>query len=416
MPQSDKPKTYFIREKPKQLLFVNWVQHLVGERLAPVQSWNGGPDTDSWQFKLGEGRQVGIEIKAPKFRVKVTPPSRDRAAIRDIVDEAWQRTQAGNFGDGLWYKTRFSSQVSTMSALGQLHFMRFLSEHANRRVQGPVRLTNGVLLEFEQKATDPSPLAIPDFTVDVTLRAPGPGRGPFTAMLAVNIATMVRAILAYSTAAPIDHSALMMSFPAKPEDIEPAEQYLSDTSVGELTVDGNVLGTRIFGEFGGLAQQTGNADLVRRVQGALYSYEQALHQESEYTTLILLVTGIEALTVPNVSGWNQKRLVARFIDFVKQADPAAIAKIISHDNFKQAFGSYTSPSRFLNDVYSRRSRPLHTGMVQHTVMGPLPNIAGDGGIRVALVSELFRACMRSFLTAPFSSLIGHPDIAPGSGD
>lgn len=412
----DKPTVYFIRDRQHQLLFVNWVQYLIGERLAPIQSWSGGTESDSWEYKLAESRTIRVDIKAPKFRVRVTQSDGDRTAVRAVLDEAWQRTEAFDLGGGVWYKTRFASDVAMISSLGQLHFLRFMSEAVNRRVVGPVRFSNSVLLEFEQKHAEPNPFGTPNFTVDVTLRAPGPGRGPFSVLAAVNVATMVRAVLAYSTADPIDHPDLMMAFPAKQPEIDSAHRHLANANVGELMVDGVVLAPRIMGEFGTLAQQTGNYDIVRRVQGALFSYEQALHQESEFTALILLVTAIEALTVPNVSGWNQKRLVARFIDFVSQVAPEKVADTVAHDNFKQAFGNYTSMRRFLDDVYSRRSRPLHTGLVQHDVIGPMPNIAHESGMRVGMVSDLFRACMTSFLRAPFSSLVGHPAIAPGSGD
>ena len=409
-------QSYVITERPRQLLFVNWVQYLIGERLGPIASWQGGPESDYWEFQLSEDRKIRLEIKAPKFRLKVDRPHSDRQAVREIVAEAWRNTQALNLGPGLWYRTQFSSEVNLLGPLGQLHFIRLMSEHPRRRVTGPIRFSNSVLFEFDQKATDPSPITPPNFTVDVTLRAPGPGPGPFTQMSVLEQATFIRSILAYSTAASIQHPDGWMSFPAKQDAIESAQRHLADSTVGEITVDGIVLAPRIFGDFASMAQQTGNFELIRRLQGSLYSYEQALHQDSEYIALILLVTAIEALTVPNVHGWNEKRLVARFSSFVQQAAPDAVQEIMSHGNFKQAFGSYTSRRRFLSEVYGHRSRPLHTGFVANRVLGMPGNFAGEGGIRVALVSELCRACIKSFLEAPFSSLIGHPKIAPGSDD
>jgi hypothetical protein len=407
------PQGYTIRERRKQLLFANWVQNLVGERLGPVTSWQGSPDSDFWEFKLNDDRAIRVEIKAPSFRVKVDRSQKDRLAVREIVEEARQNTEALNLGLGVWYKTRFSSEVPILSPIGQLHFMRLLSEHPRRRLNGPVRFSNDVLLEFDQKDADPGPIALPNFTVDVTLRAAGPGPGPFTQLASLELATIVRAVLAYSTAAPLVHSYGSMSFPAKPEAIESAQRHLSNPAVGEIRVDGIVLAPRIFDDFSLAARQSGNPELLRRLQGGLYSYEQAMHQESEYLALILLVTAIEALTVPNVHGWEQKRLVTRFSNFVHQAAPGAIDEIMSHGNFKQAFGGYSSSRRFLSEVYGHRSRPLHTGFVPHMISGPLVNFGREGEIRVALVSELFRACAKSFLEAPFSSLIGHPTIAPG---
>jgi hypothetical protein len=44
--------------------------------------------------------------------------------------------------------------------------------------------------------------------------------------------------------------------------------------------------------------------------------EQAIQQESEYVTMALLVSAIEALTVPNAS-WQQDRVTTRFFRFCR---------------------------------------------------------------------------------------------------
>jgi hypothetical protein len=394
-----------IKDEWQRLLFANWVQALVTQRLG----YYGTEGT--WRFQVDQaGRDVLLDIKPPTFKVAWQSTKQDRQAVDAIIKEAWQRTQALDLGPGAWYRTRFISEVSLNSNLGQLHFMRILSEHQRRRLHGPVRFTGDVLLEFEQKDLSPTPIAIPNFTVDVTLRAPGPGEGPFTARSATDLATLVRAILAYSTAAPLKHQSGGLSFPAKEEDVAPARERLADPSVGEITVDGIVLAQR-------LTELAPHPELLRRVQGGLYAYEQALLQEGEYVALVMLVSAIEALGVPNVSGWDQRRAVARFINFVQQAAPGPLDEIMAHGNFKEAFGNTTSTTRFLKDLYSRRSRPLHTGFMQHNVQGALGYFARTSvQMRVAFTSELVRACIKSFMEVPFSSLIGHPGIAPGEDD
>jgi hypothetical protein len=102
-----------------------------------------------------------VEIEPPKYKVKVDRPQKDREAVREIVEDAQQRTEPFDLGPDVWYRTRFSFQTEIMSELGQLHFMRFLSEHSAVRLSGPVRLTNDVLLEFDQSQSDPTPHAIP---------------------------------------------------------------------------------------------------------------------------------------------------------------------------------------------------------------------------------------------------------------
>jgi hypothetical protein len=171
-----------IKDEWQRLLFANWVQALITQRLG----YYGTQGT--WRFQVDQaGRDVVLDIKPPTFKVAWQSTKQDRQAVDAIIKEAWQRTQALDLGPGAWYQTRFISEVSLNSDLGQLHFMRILSEHQRRRLHGPVRFTGDVLLQFEQKDLSPTPIAIPNFTVDVTLRAPGPGEGPFTARSATDL-------------------------------------------------------------------------------------------------------------------------------------------------------------------------------------------------------------------------------------
>ena len=127
--------------------------------------------------------------------------------------------------------------------------------------------------------------------------------------------------------------------------------------------------------------------------------------------MVMLVSAIEALSVPNAP-WDGSRKVARFISFVLQAAPETVNQILGHRNFQAAFRKETtSPRKFLNDLYSRRSRPLHSGFLQHNVQGALGDFTG-APMRVAMASGLVRDCISSFLKTPFSSLTGHPTVDP----
>ena len=149
-----------------------------------------------------------------------------------------------------------------------------------------------------------------------------------------------------------------------------------------------------------------------RVQGAIFAYEQAMRQDSEYVTIALLVSALEALSVPNAS-WQQERVTTRFFRFVQELCSDSLVEIMAHGNFAQAFGAYGSQRRFIDAMYSLRSKPLHTGFVQHR-LSALPGMHGDAGIRVTLVSMLVCAGINEFLRRPFSSLTGHPQIAPAA--
>ena len=234
---------------------------------------------------------------------------------------------------------------------------------------------------------------------------PGPGGGPFTKYMAERVATVIRSIIVYATAAPIETFPSL--FPLRPEAVTEAQQHATDSSVGELTVDGVLF----YEAIASLAVGS-NREALRRIQEALFAYEQAISQASEYVAIVLFVSAIEALAVPNVA-WDQDRVTSRFVQFVEQAafGTGLFSSIMDHSNFRQVFGNISSPKRFLNDLYAARSKPLHTGFVQH---GGFQMSAWEPSMRVALVSDLVRGVIRSFLTAPFSSLVGHPMIAPRS--
>jgi hypothetical protein len=385
----------------QRLLFANWVQSLLTERFG-LHGTQG-----TWEFLIDQaGRKVTLDIKPPAFQLKWSSSDEDRPAVEAIIKEARRRTQARDLGPGTWFQTRFTSQVGWSTDVYNLHVTRFMMEHRQRRPSGRFRFTDEILLDFEQGQSNPGPINPPDFIVNVTLRAPGPGPGPFTTKSAKDLATILRAAIAYWTAAFLEHEPGGLVFPPNQEDVATAQQHLSDPEVTYIAAEGIALGPRIF-EF---AASSGNGDfeLFRRTLGGLYAYEQALNQVSEYVAIVMLVSAIEALSIPNTR-WEGKRKTARFIRFVLDSAPATLDQIIAHNNFPQAFGSRRSQKKFLNEIYNRRSRPLHTGFMQHNVEGFFGGLTG-APMRIALVSGLVRDCISSFITSPFSPLIGHPGV------
>ena len=391
-----------IQDEWQRLLFANWVQSLLTERFG-LHGTQG-----TWEFLIDQaGRKVVLDIMPPAFQLRWSSSDEDRPAVEAIIEEAWRRTRARDLGPGTWFRTRFTSQVGWSTDVYHLQVTRFVMEHRQRRYSGRFRFTDEVLLEFEQRQSNPGPINPPDFTVNVTLRAPGPGPGPFTTKSVNDAATILRAATAYWTAAFLEHEPGGLVFPAKQEDVAAAQLHLSDPAVEYIAAEGIALGPRI-SEFA--ASGAGDFELFQRALGGLYAYEQALNQASEYVAIVMLVSAIEALSIPN-TGWEGKRKVARFIDFVVSSAPATLNQVIVHNNFPQAFGNRRSQTKFLNEIYSRRSRPLHTGFLQHNVEGFFGDLTG-APMRVALISGLVRDCIASFFAFPFSSLIGHPEADP----
>lgn len=214
---------------------------------------------------------------------------------------------------------------------------------------------------------------------------------------------LLRAATSFATAAPLLRCPVFV--PVNSDDwVDEITAKLAKAS--ELSV-GAAEDSSLWPEVTALPQEElGFSEDVQRVQGAMFAYEQAMRQESEYVTITLLVSALEALSVPNTS-WQDRSVATRFRKFVKELCPDAVREVINHESFAEAFGTYTSGQRFLRVLYSLRSRPLHTGFLQHAISAPL---GGESPVRVMLVSGLVRAAIVEFLRRPFSSLIGHPDI------
>ena len=246
-----------IPDEWQRLLFVNWVQSLVTERLG-LQGWQG-----TWELLIDQaGRKVTLDIKPPAYQLVWKSAERDRTAVKAIVREAWQRTQANDVSAGTWFRTRFTSQVGWMSEVYNLHASRFMLEHQRRRFAGLFRLTDDVLLELTQNGSNPVPISPPDFTVDVTFRVPGPGPGPFTSRAVSEIATQIRAITAYWTAAYLHREPdASLIAPADQQYVDAAKAHLADPTVQYIAAEGIAIGPWIY-EF---AQLGGNLELFRRM-------------------------------------------------------------------------------------------------------------------------------------------------------
>ena len=77
-----------------------------------------------------------------------------------------------------------------------------------------------------------------------------------------------------------------------------AQQRLTSPDMRYITARGIALGPRL-GEFGRL----GDFELLRPAMGGPYAYEQSLSQASEYVAVVMLVSAVEALSIPNTS-WD----------------------------------------------------------------------------------------------------------------
>lgn len=378
----------------RQRLFVDWLGFLLDREFGAPQQGKSG---DFFTVGLTDGTEIRISFPPPAGSLSIEVVPESAADISRIVAEAAAHANAGDLGPGYWYEMSLSCDVG-LEGLMPIHFMRSLSEH--KRFEGAWILGSDCLIEFVQSNTDPSPIIIPKFEVSAAFRVPSPWHGPYGQEVAEEFGTFVRSVIAFVSAAPF--KSLAGLFPAKPDRVQDVVRTLASRP-SEL----HVAGLEIAPALAWLAG-AGRRDALKRAEGALYAYEQALAQQSEYVALILLVTSIEALTVPDTR-WAKERLTKRFVEWTLEMCSGEVGAVLRHNNFESAFGSVRKPQRFLELLYNARSRPLHTGFVP-SHLSALPDMGGSAGIRVMLVSEIARAAIIGFLKRPFTSLIGHPDI------
>ena len=113
-------------------------------------------------------------------------------------------------------------------------------------------------------------------------------------------------------------------------------------------------------------------------------------------------------------------MTKRFADAVIDLCPDAVDQLLAHPNVEQAFaytpkgGEIRRRRGLLERIYETRSLPTHAGPGL-SAMG-FAALASPDTMRIALLSDLVRSAVLSYMQAPRSSLIGHPAIYPPTVD
>jgi hypothetical protein len=195
-------------------------------------------------------------------------------------------------------------------------------------------------------------------------------------------------------------------FPAEPGVFEEATSARHDPKILGLARDHVSLD--VFEDFA----SRGGLEGVLRVRGSLLSYHAAMHQASPDVAVILMATGMEALTTP-AQPWGKEKVTKRFIEGTIELCPEAVDAALAHANVEEAFayqkrgGQNRQRKELLDRVYELRSTPSHAGLGLSGGAG-LVMLDQPESMRVAIMSDLARAALLAFLQAPRSFLIGHP--------
>jgi len=400
------PQTQFPGDV-EELLFASRVQFFGHERLGLQQYGHGGTIGIDAAYNFGSPVEKYFSLKRSGSGEWALSDVKDIAEpdIQEIVAEACARLAAGDFGAGVIYQTTLRSLGFTITHASMSNFMRMLGDQVF--ITGQRRLGREVLLEFNpEQPENPSipQLFTPAVEIKVMLFLPGPIASDLTQRVAAGVTEFVAAICAFALGKPVELS--MTIFPAQEEEIAKANALRLDSSI--LNLARNHVSLDNFNEFAAL----GDLDGINRVRGALLSYHAALQQASPDVAMMLLVSSMEALIVPRPE-WRKEKATKRFIEGIDALCHSVVEQLVNHPNVERAFsyvkrgGPRARHRQLLDTIYALRSIPTHSG-ISPTGGAIMSMLDSPGSLKVALLSDLARGAILSFLQAPWSSLIGHP--------
>jgi hypothetical protein len=400
------PATNFPSEV-EELLFASWVQYFGRERLGLEQYGHGGTVGIDATYNFGNPTEKSFSLtRSPSGEWSLNEAKGiAEPDIQEIVSGACTRLAAGDFGGEVAYQTTLRSAGFSITQSSMSNFMRMLGDQVF--IAGQRRLGRQVLLEFNPEP--PENTSVPQlFTtavdIKVTLFLPGPIAGDLTQRGASGVIEVVAAICAFALGKPVELPLAL--FPAKQEEVERAQALQLDPNI--LNLARNNISLDIFNEFAAL----GDLDGVTRVKGALLSYHAALQQASPDVAMMLLVSSMEALIVPRPE-WRKDKATKRFTEGIDALCPLVVEELVNHPNVERAFsyrkrgGPRARHRQLLDTIYALRSIPTHSG-IGPTGAAMMSMLESPGSLKIALLSDLARGTILSFLQAPWSSLIGHP--------
>jgi hypothetical protein len=384
-------------------LFVQWVQHLSTQKLGVTQWATSGVPTTQYRFSHETGDAFVIESPGDPQRWRVASVKGfSEDDVRDVINEAVEHVRRGEFGEDVVYESVLTFGGAFQDLSNSTHVARTLGDQ--RRVTGERRLGSRVILSFTEEAvaSEPTPIA-PGGRVTATVFAPGPAAGPLSTRVGSGLVEIAAAVCALALGRPVEYTPVFFS--AEDEQTTEARRRRADPSILGLARDSVSLDV-----FDDLASR-GGMDAMLRARGAFLAYHAAFQQRNADVATMLFVTAIEALISPRPE-WRKQKVTKRFINALLELCPVVVDEILAHPSVEEAL-SYRrrgAPARqrrdVLSQIYDLRSQPTHSG-IGLSVGRALVALAEPHQMRVALLSDLARGAILSFLQAPRSFIIGH---------
>lgn len=390
-----------IRPQTQDYLFrlIEWLAYYI-HQAAPLSKSgkSNSQEGQTWTYATECGISLEIQDLKESRTLRVQTTGLTSASHRAVIEHATACTDLGLIGGIWWYAVADSKR--SLDQTECLQFMRSL-DHACR-VTGRVALGKQALLEFAAGSEEPGLAHFSPVSAKLFFLAPGIHPGPFSTRLAMGLAPNLTACASYCLGTPLDlfPSSLRR---ADPTQLAQIEQAVRAAPIPQLAFGGIPIWATLEG-----LHFTGAAEAANRAIRAIASYETAMRQRTLAATVVHLVSAIEALALPNLPSVAKHRTVKRFKDFLCECVPDVLDATLQHGNFSTAFPNVRTAKQLTDEIYDSRSRAVHSGQ-----FGEYYEFhALDEGVRVALIAEIARAAIVSFVQCPFSSLVGHPSIDP----
>lgn len=392
-------------------LFVQWCT-LLAEAQLGIHGSGSGAAGPRRTYNFGQGTEKTFTLARDVTSGNWTLDKYagiEESAIASIVNAAAARTAAQDFGLDVVYQVELLSKSFDLSRRSRLHMMRLLGDQV--RISGWRRLSDRVLLEFLEEPPKTEPILFaPDCRIKVTVFVPGPVAGPLAQRVASAMIETAAAICAFGLGRSVELP-MIIGFPLRDAQAASMSVLRWDPSIRGLARDGVSLD--VFGDLAIL----GGVDALLRGRAAFITLHEALAQTNADVATILYVAAIEALITPS-QPWGRERMTKRFVEAVLSLCEPAVDAALAHQNVEQAFqhrkrgGVQRQRQDLLGRIYALRSRPSHMG-VEPSRGGTLIGLLGDDhSMRLAILSDLSRAALLAYLTAPRSFLTGHPAVSP----
>lgn len=387
------------------MLLADWFALLA--KGAGIQVTQYGESGDA--FTIGPPSDFHVKarfVDTPPFLDFVASDPDRQNSIDAIIPPAVAKVDAGDLGAEVWYSTELTQAEFPKNSYAQFRSLR-LPPGNETRITGWRRLGPDILLEFTeaQDREDGPHLTAPLVTVQVHIVAPGPLAGHFSYHVAHGVIETVVAICTFALGRPV--ALPLMTFPSEKALLTDLNSMRHNREV--VTLTRNRVSLDIIGSLRSLEK----LQLFRRAQAALITFDAAVQQQRDAVACVLYVVAAECLTVPDTK-WRGEKLTKRFIEFFAQLVPDELDVIVAHRNFEDVFsmrrGTRAARSLrrdLLDHIYDFRSGQVHEGLNPSYI--PLVTRSDwRNELRRSFFAEFVEAAILRYLTAPRSSLVGHP--------